>query len=134
MTQAGSGGPDRVAPVAFLDDTTTKNVLIHQGRLSGIVDVDVVCYGDPLYVLALTYVALEAAGFGSDYADAWRDLIITDDEQLDRLSLYRAVFALDLLSEAGVGFNKTAEVVDNRRRDRLVAGLRDALLDLASRP
>lgn len=37
-----------VAPTPFLDDTTTKNVIISEGRLSGIVDIDVICFGDPL--------------------------------------------------------------------------------------
>ena len=29
-----------VEPIAFLDDTTTRNVIVHDGDLSGIVDVD----------------------------------------------------------------------------------------------
>jgi aminoglycoside phosphotransferase (APT) family kinase protein len=38
----------RVKPVCFLHDTTTKNVIVDHGELSGIVDVDSVCFGDPL--------------------------------------------------------------------------------------
>jgi hypothetical protein len=44
----------RIEPLPFLDDVTTKNVLVHHGVLSGIVDVDWICYGDPLFTLALT--------------------------------------------------------------------------------
>src|SRR5262249_24774575 len=47
-----------VEPHPFLDDLTTKNVLIHQGRLSGVVDTDCVCFGDPLFTVALTWMAL----------------------------------------------------------------------------
>ena len=39
---------EAVPPLPFLDDLTTKNVLVDGGRLSGVVDVDVVCFGDPL--------------------------------------------------------------------------------------
>ncbi len=39
---------DVVRPVCFPDVTTTKNVLVHRGQLCGMVDVDCVCYGDPL--------------------------------------------------------------------------------------
>jgi aminoglycoside phosphotransferase (APT) family kinase protein len=51
---------ESVRPVCFLDDLTTKNVLIDGGRLSGIVDFDVVCYGDPRFHLGLTTTAVAA--------------------------------------------------------------------------
>lgn len=40
-----------VKPTPFLDDTTTKNVIINDGKLSGIVDVDYVNFGDHLLTL-----------------------------------------------------------------------------------
>lgn len=30
----------RVEPVAYLDDISTKNLLIHEGRVSGVIDID----------------------------------------------------------------------------------------------
>ena len=62
---------DAVAPTPFLDDTTTKNVLIADGTLSGIVDVDYLCFGDPLLTVALTRMALLARGWDTDYIDYW---------------------------------------------------------------
>ena len=44
----------------FLDDLTIKNVIVEHGALRGIVDLDVVCFGDPMYWLALTQVAVVA--------------------------------------------------------------------------
>ena len=58
-----------VEPRAFLDDTTTKNVLIHNGALSGIVDTDYVCFGDALFTVALTRMALLAHRHDTDYID-----------------------------------------------------------------
>jgi aminoglycoside phosphotransferase (APT) family kinase protein len=49
-----------IRPVCFLDDITTKNVIVEKGQLSGLVDFDVVCYGDPLFWLALTQTAVIA--------------------------------------------------------------------------
>jgi aminoglycoside phosphotransferase (APT) family kinase protein len=43
-----------VQPTYFLDDLTSKNVIVQDGELRGLVDFDVVCYDDPLYWLALT--------------------------------------------------------------------------------
>ncbi len=64
-----------VQPTPFLDDITTKYVLIHDGALSGIVDTDAVCFGDPLFTLALTTMALLAAGHDTQYTDHWRALL-----------------------------------------------------------
>lgn len=47
-----------VVPTCFLDDITGKNVIIDNGELKGLIDLDHVCYGDPLYWLALTQVGL----------------------------------------------------------------------------
>ncbi|HEV8193319.1 MAG TPA: aminoglycoside phosphotransferase family protein, partial [Ktedonobacterales bacterium] len=55
-----------VEPRPFLDDLTTKNVLVHNGRLSGIVDTDYVCFGDPLFTVALTWMALLSQGVETD--------------------------------------------------------------------
>ncbi len=52
---------DSVRPQAFLDDTTTKNVIVDQGKLSGVVDVDQVCFGDPLQVVGLTQMYFRRA-------------------------------------------------------------------------
>ena len=42
---------DALAPIPFLHDTTTKNVIVTAGgTFSGIVDVDDLCFGDPRYV------------------------------------------------------------------------------------
>ena len=45
-------------PICFLDDLTIKNVIVAEGKLQGIVDFDWVCYGDPLYMIALTQTAV----------------------------------------------------------------------------
>lgn len=37
-----------IRPTCFLDDLSCKNVLVENGVLRGIIDVDTVCYGDPL--------------------------------------------------------------------------------------
>jgi hypothetical protein len=51
-----------IAPRPFMDDTTTKNVIVHEGRLAGIVDVDALCFGDPLFTVGLTRASLLELG------------------------------------------------------------------------
>lgn len=117
-----------IQPTAFLDDTTTKNVLVHNGRLSGIVDVDVVCFGDPLFTLALTQMALLKRGYDTEYITFWSDALELTAEQRAVLTLYTAIFCVDFLSELGQRFNHDAPIsVDDQEIDHLVSVL-DRLL------
>lgn len=113
-----------IPPRAFLDDTTTKNVIVHHGRVSGIVDVDVVCFGDPLFALALTRTALLNDGQIPDYVDYWCDLLDLTAEQRGVLQFYTTLFCVVLLSEFGHRFNrKRALPLDAVRLSRLTAAL-----------
>ena len=118
---------DRVPPTPFLDDATTKNVIVAQGRVSGIVDVDQVCAGDPRLVVALTAVSLAAAGRPSLYADLLLEAMGGRRDAL--LDLYEAVFCLDLLSEMGVRFNRREPVPVDAVRQRRLGALLAARLD-----
>jgi aminoglycoside phosphotransferase (APT) family kinase protein len=119
---------ETVKPTCFLDDTTTKNVLVHQGEPTGIVDVDGVAYGDPLYVLALTRMALLSAGYDTEYTDYWAMQLNLSEERLRALHLYTAIFCADFLSEVGQRFNKDApEPVDTARISHLL-GLLESLI------
>lgn len=121
---------DAVPPRAFLDDTTTKNVIVHGGRLGGVVDVDAVCYGDPLYVVALTRMALLSRGQETDYVDAWLAALDPAPGRDALLDLYTAVFCVDFLGELGRRFNKAEpEPVEPAHVARLTAVL-DELVDV----
>ena len=70
-----------VKPTPFLDDMTTKNVIIDGHYLSGIVDTDQVCFGDPLFTIALTKMALLSQYLEIDYIEYWLDAINASQEQ-----------------------------------------------------
>lgn len=91
---------ETVEPTAFLDDTTTKNVLVENGAFSGVVDVDTVWFGDPLFTIGLTHAALAAEGRDFDYVTAWVELLNPSPEQRRAMLFYSAVFCIDLMSEA----------------------------------
>ena len=120
-----------IQPVAFLDDTTTKNVIVHEGRLSGIVDTDFVCFGDPLFTLALTRLALLAHMMDASYADDWQALLALTPDQERALALYVAVFAVGFMSELGQRFNREQPLAtDHAYLRRLENILDDALTPL----
>lgn len=88
-----------VRPDIFMPDTTVKNVIVYNGRLSGIVDVDEMCFGDPLFVLALTYAGSEIDGHDTIYADCWADALGLDNTGRQRLEFYRLVHTLSFMGE-----------------------------------
>jgi aminoglycoside phosphotransferase len=96
-----------VAPRPFLDDATTKNVLVQDGRLSGIVDVDWLCFGDWLMPVGLTRASLLAAGDEADYADYWLEALNPSAEERRAVCFYTALSCLDFLSERHQHFNRS---------------------------
>jgi aminoglycoside phosphotransferase (APT) family kinase protein len=95
-----------VRPGPFLDDTTTKNVLVEQGRLTGVVDVDQLCFGDPLLTVGLTQTALLANGLDVDYVQHWMNLLGLNEQLRQVVDAYSLLFCLDFMSELGQRFNK----------------------------
>lgn len=96
-----------IKPTPFLHDITTKNVIVHKGRLSGIVDVDDLCFGDPLLLVALIRTALFAHDRDPVYVEEWLDILRPTTEQIALLDLYTALFCVDFMSELGQRFNRT---------------------------
>jgi len=116
-----------VAPAPFLDDTTTKNILIENGRLTGIVDTDNVCFGDRLYVLALTNMALLADGQPTDYIRFWAEAWGCSRADLRLVDLYTLMHGVYFMSEIGRTFNhQRPETV----RRETIARYQDIVLNL----
>ena len=113
----------------FLHDTTTKNVIVTaEGKFSGIVDVDDLCFGDPRFVVALTHVALVTCNQPTIYTEAWMHQAGFADDR--RFRLYVALFLADFMSERGQRFNGN-EGPANRDHDvRLYRLFHDALARL----
>lgn len=93
---------DRVRPTCFLDDLTVKNVIIEEGQLQGIVDLDHVCFGDPLYWLSLaeTTIVLDIGTEPDLYSRELRRLWSLTDEEHAVCNLYCAVHASSFLRKA----------------------------------
>ena len=114
------------AAVPFLHDTTTKNVIVApDGRFSGIVDVDDLCYGDPRYVAALTMASLLVSGGPTGYVEAWLGQAGLADDRLFRL--YVAVFLVDFMAEHGQVFNGNQQSSSPAARAHLGAVFATAL-------
>ena len=104
-----------IVATPFLHDITTKNVILNNGKLSGIVDVDNLCYGDPLFHIALTKMALLSAEKNSTYTNYLLDYYGSYSTEL--LNLYTAICCVDFMSELGQYFNgNVIETTETRKR------------------
>lgn len=83
-----------IRPRPFLWDATERNVIIYKGKITGIVDVDDLCFGDPLFVLGLTYTAMENEGHDTLYTDYWAEALQLDKKAQFRLAFYRLFYAI----------------------------------------
>lgn len=114
-----------VEPLPFLHDATTKNVIVHGGNAIGLVDVDHMAFGDPLYIAALTRMSLLAAQRPPHYAEHLAALLTADTGLLD---LYTAVHCVGFLAELGQRFNQSQPAaVDPAFHAHLMAILTDLL-------
>jgi aminoglycoside phosphotransferase (APT) family kinase protein len=117
---------ERVRPICFLDDLTTRNVLVEAGHLRGIIDVDFVCYGDPLLSVGTTLAELaadqdpSAQFYGEELLRCWE----ARDEAARAAYFYAALWALGFL-------NAATAARDGARAARLAPTV-DALLDRAA--
>ena len=96
-----------VPPTCFLDDLTTKNVIVERGVLRGIVDLDAVCYGDPVFWLGLTQTAVtcdDSVGIDAPFyvEELCRMFDVTPSGRAV-VDLYAAIHALDFAASGQEG-------------------------------
>lgn len=105
---------DQVKPTPYLDDISTKNLLIHEGRLSGIIDIDWMGTGDMLTFVALTKVALLNMDQDTRYVDFLLDEIHPDTTEYKAFLFYCLIYCVDFMGERGMQFlDKTIPVNEN---------------------
>ena len=109
----------QVKPVAYLDDISTKNLLIHNGKVSGVIDIDWMGVGDNLTFIAMTYVALKNMGCETDYIDYLLEERNCTDEERKAFLFYCLMFCVDFMGERGMQFGDKMVEVNDEVIDRL---------------
>ena len=123
----------QLSPRLFYDDISAKNVMIHEGKFNGLVDLDFLSVGDYLDAIG----AIIACWYGEEAGDLYVNEIIRlqelDDYHQQLVKVY-AIFHLILwTSEEGVRFNSNAtgeinwEKVEAKRRK--IIGLYQTIIE-----
>ena len=108
-----------VKPVAYLDDISTKNLLIHNGKVSGVIDIDWMGVGDNLTFIAMTYVALKNMDCETDYVDYLLEERGCTEEEQKAFLFYCLMFCVDFMGERGMQFGDKKVEVNDAVIDRL---------------
>jgi len=117
-----------INPVVFLDDIQTKNVLISNGKLVGIVDIDEIGYGDPLVVVGVTNMALLLMKADTNYIDYWLDEMQANDIQRRALTYYTLLSCIEFMGERGANFSNDVLVSTNQDEIELINSIYFELL------
>lgn len=88
-----------IEPKPFLWDASERNVLIYEGKIAGIVDVDEICFGDRLLVLGLTSIGLRSEGNDDLYVQYWAEGLQLDNQEQQCLILYQLFYCLAFMSK-----------------------------------
>ena len=108
-----------IEPIAYLDDVSTKNLLIHNGRISGIIDIDWIGIGDRLTYVAMTNMALLNMEYDTDYVKYILDEMQLSDIQKKAFLFYTLMFCVDFMGERGMQFMDKFVEVNKQIIDRL---------------
>ena len=100
-----------VKPIPYLDDISSKNLLINNGWVSGIIDIDWIGFGDRLTFAALTKMAFLDLGYDTDYITyLLKEMQISGIEKTV-FDFYTMMFCVDFMGERGTTFlDKTVKV------------------------
>ena len=101
----------QVKPIAYLDDVSTKNLLIHKGQISGIIDIDWMGIGDKLTYVAMTNMALLNMECDTTYVQYILEEMQVNADQRRAFLFYTLMFCVDFMGERGMQFmDKKVEV------------------------
>ncbi|MBP5606105.1 MAG: phosphotransferase [Ruminiclostridium sp.] len=110
---------ENIGPTAYLDDISTKNLLIHNGHISGIVDIDWIGIGDCLTYAALTNIALLNMEYDTDYVKYILEEMDLNSTQEKAFLFYSLMYCVDFMGERGMHFMDKHIEVNGQIIDRL---------------
>jgi aminoglycoside phosphotransferase (APT) family kinase protein len=103
----------KVESVPFLYDTSVRNIIVHNERVSGIVDVDEVWFGDPLLMIGRGKTLLLLMQEDTDYITYWCEYLGLSDFQLKIVDLYALLYCIRFMGTMGQTLNGNPSIQTN---------------------
>lgn len=116
-----------VPSVTYYGDIAGKNVLVDNGKFSGLVDLDALVYGDWLEAVGRIRASWYGTGYGEFYTEAIMSALNLSDEQREMVCVYSLHHRYVWMCENGMKFNEnTTGVIDQEKAgvdERIVSRL-----------
>lgn len=93
-----------IRPIPYLDDISSKNLIIQNGHVAGIIDVDWIGKGDSLTFAALTNMALLDMEYDTQYVSFLLDEMQLTPPQHKAFLFYTLMYCVDFMGERGMQF------------------------------
>ena len=103
----------------YFDDMSSKNVIIHNGKFNGIVDLDGVAYGDFLESIGRIKASWYGTKYGEYYTNAVMDSLNLNEEQRKIVIMWALLNVTWWQSELGIQFNQNSSInIDPKKVQR----------------
>jgi aminoglycoside phosphotransferase (APT) family kinase protein len=109
---------DAVKPITYFGDISSKNVMIHKGAFSGLVDLDGLTQGDPLEAIGRIKLSWYGSSYGEFYTNALMDAMHLSQEQRTLVTMYALLNQISWTCENGIQFNQNTQPIVNREKEQ----------------
>lgn len=109
-----------VTAVPFFYDLNVRNVMVSDGKLSGIIDLDSIWLGDWLLALGHGQIHLLLKQQPTDYIDVWIDALALNPTERRAVTLYTMLYCLRSMSLCGVPLNGNQNVMNDQNSASLL--------------
>ena len=104
---------DSIKPTMYYGDICSKNVMIHQGFFSGLVDLDGLTQGDPLEALSRIKLSWYGTSQGEFYYNALINELHLNGAEQRLVIVYALLNQLSWMCENGIQFNQNTKPLVN---------------------
>jgi aminoglycoside phosphotransferase (APT) family kinase protein len=111
-----------IKPTTYYGDICSKNVMIHQGVFSGLVDLDGLTQGDPLEAIGRIKLSWLGTRHGEIYSTAIMDELGLNQEQRNLVTMYALLNQISWACENGIQFNQNTKAVIDKEKNAKTEG------------
>ena len=107
-----------IKATTYYGDICSKNVMIHNGEFSGLVDLDGLTQGDPLEAIGRIKLSWYGTRHGNVYTNAVMDELELNLEQRKLVTMYAILNKISWACENGIQFNQNTKAEVDQERAR----------------
>lgn len=119
---------ETLSPTAFLYDLSVRNVIIDDGKMIGVIDVDDVWFGDPLLAIGRGKTILLAMQQDTEFIDYWCDYLALTTLEMKVVDLYALLYCLRFMGTIGTRLNGNPSIQTNPDNARLFENIAENIL------